>query len=704
VPNSSERPNKSTGSAVAKGVRGVLGGNISFAQALREGFRRGRARASSRRERMLLAELASEPAHLVPEFRGLSLSDLLKHFRTRVTPQFLPGFEMVGAVSTEMQEAFPDHAHKVIEAAGLITSERRWQLLGFDLKEFGNPINWQRDPLSARIWPLDYHADIPLWHKDGSDIRVLWELNRLSHLVTLGQAYAFTNDEKFAAEFFAHVETWHEQNPLGRGANWSCAMEVALRAMNLLAAFLLFRNSPSLSEERLGLLLEMFDQHGAHIKRNLEFSYVATSNHYLSDIVGLLWLGIMLPELSAASEWRDWALAEMLREMEKQILPDGAHYEGSTGYHRFVLELFLYSFILCRANKIPVADKYWRKLHDMLVYLKVILRPDGAAPLIGDTDGGQVLPLAPHRADDHAYLLALGAAAFWDSQFKLSLEAPPELLWVLGKAGLENYEQLGLPGAESSKGSTDAGIYVMRAEDLYLLFNANGPQKNRPASHRHNDALSIEVSAAGRAFIVDPGTYVYTSDLQERQLFRSTAYHSTVQIDGVEQNAIAEDTPFVIGAEARVKVLSWESTLDHDRIVAEHSGYERLADPATHRRTVSFEKAKRGWLLEDEIFGKGEHEIAVRFHFDSGLEIEPFDKNSIIANDSMTGARLLVRSLELDQPAALEAQFTSKHYGAKAASVSACWTVKKKLPCKLGWAIIPIRASDDPNDRFRSDI
>src|SRR5207253_8402267 len=99
------------------------------------------------------------------------------------------------------------------------------------------------------------------------------------------------------------------------------------------------------------------------IQRNLEFSHIVTSNHYLSDIAGLLWLGLMLPELRSAASWRDWAVAEMLREMDKQILPDGADYESSTGYHRFVLELFLYSFSLCRANGIAIEERYWQKLH-----------------------------------------------------------------------------------------------------------------------------------------------------------------------------------------------------------------------------------------------------------------------------------------------------------------------------------------------------
>ncbi len=99
------------------------------------------------------------------------------------------------------------------------------------------------DPLSNYAWPLDYHRDIKLVRADGSDVRVLWELNRLGHFLTLARAYSLTNDERYAAEFFAQLRNWAAQNPYGRGPNWACAMEVALRAMNLLAAFEIFRHS-----------------------------------------------------------------------------------------------------------------------------------------------------------------------------------------------------------------------------------------------------------------------------------------------------------------------------------------------------------------------------------------------------------------------------------------------------------------------------
>ena len=137
---------------------------------------------------------------------------------------------------------------------------------------------------------------------DGSDVRVLWELNRLGHFLTLARAYSSTKDERYAAEFFAQLQSWIEQNPYGRGPNWNCAMEVALRAINLLAAFEVFRHSPNLDAASLRSFLQLLQQHGNYIQRNLEFSYIATSNHYLSDVVGLTWLGLMLPELRDAED------------------------------------------------------------------------------------------------------------------------------------------------------------------------------------------------------------------------------------------------------------------------------------------------------------------------------------------------------------------------------------------------------------------
>ena len=705
---SSVRGDLSPVSFFAKGFRRLLNGEISVRVAARELVRRRRAISERRREREMLDELRSQPAQFRPEFQSLSATGLLKHFRNRTAPSFLPGFANPDSTSRLQRKLFPEESQRLLETARRIAQEHRWPLLGFGEQDFGDSINWNRDPLSGRLWPLDYHATIPLWHNDGSDIRVLWELNRLGHLITLGRAYALTKDEEFAEESFRQIESWRAQNPLGRGANWACAMEVALRAMNLLTAFSLLRESPALTEERLCELLTLLDQHGRHIKRNLEFSNIATSNHYLSDVVGLLWLGIMLPEFSAAAEWRSWAMAEMLGEMDKQILPDGADYERSTGYHRFVLELFLYSFIICDANDIAIEEKYWQKLRAMFVYLRGILRPDGSAPLIGDTDGGQVIPVVNRNADDHAYLLPFAAAIFAENTLKLPNARPTEeLLWALGSDGVNNYQNLTVSTAPvESQAFPDAGTYVLRKGDLYLLFNLGGAAAKGPASHVHNDSLSIEVSAHGRTFLVDPGAYVYTADLGERHVFRSTSYHSTVQIDDDEQNTTNRELPFVIGDEARGRLLKWETGSDYDLISAEHAGYGRFGPQLIHRRTVTFEKTAGWWLVEDEISGSGEHNIAVRFHFDAGLEVEGIgnDKRIAVAWDKIGGEaspRLLVWALDLKMGPHLQGQFTSKQYGSKSPSVSALWSTRGNLPCKLRWAIIPVRPNESVEERLQ---
>ena len=668
-----------------------------------EYVRRLQATANLARQRKQLDELPAQPLRLVPEFRDYSSSDFLEHFRTRNRPKFFAGFEAPFAIANLLQTELRPHVDEIIEAARRIT-DHRWPLLGFEEMDFGEEINWNRDPLSGRMWPTDFHADIVLWHNDGSDIRVLWELNRMGQLLTLGQAYAVTRNEEFAEEFFAQLDSWSDQNRPARGANWCCAMEVALRAMNLLAAFSLFRDALSLTPKRLMSLLAMFDQHGHHIKRNLEFSHITTSNHYLSNLAGLLWLGIMLPELNSAGHWKQWALNELLREMDKQILPDGADYEASTGYHRFVLELFLYSFILCQTNDLGIDDRYWQKLHLMLKYSRAILRPDGFGPLIGDTDGGQVLPMARRRADDHAYLLSLGAAVFHDGALKLPAQkASAELLWVLGAAGLHSFQTLS-GGSEAlvSQAFPESGTYVLRNEDLYLLFNTVDSGIGGRGSHGHNDALAIEVSACGRAFLVDPATYVYTADLAARQAFRSTAYHSTLQVDGEEQNVTNERTPFLIGDEAHPRLLRWESNAECDLVSAEHSGYERLAEPIRHRRTIIFEKAARYWFVEDEISGTGNHTISAHFHFDAGLDIEPYGANSVVAQDQNSGARLFICALDVREQPQFEHQFSSRHYGFKLPSVSACWSVKTTVPCTLRWAIVPLCAGENELERLET--
>ena len=669
--------------AVLKKIKRAVRGEVKLTTVVREVLRRRRSLRQQREERALVAGNRIEQASLSTPYSRMSSEELLRHFRGDREGRFLSGFHY-GTNADVHREVFPAETDALFASANRVVDEHCWPLLGFGEQRFGKDIQWKRDPLSGFVWPLDYHRDINLMRSDGSDVRVLWELNRLGHFITLARAYALTNDERYSAEFLSQLRSWDEQNPYGRGPNWSCAMEVALRAMNLLGTFHVFCHSPQFNNESLERLLRMFQEHANYIERNIEFSHLATSNHYLSDVAGLIWLGQMfVDELVDSEAWRDSGITALLGEMDKQVLPDGADFESSTGYHRFVLELFLYSFLFSEINGVEINKQYWNKLHQMFIYMRSYLRPDGLAPLLGDTDSGQVFPIRRRRADDHSYLLAIGAVVFNDPGLKIEgMEPPDELFWILGETGVTTFRAMSSSSEFLvSRSFPDAGIYIMREGDLYLCFNASDAGIYGRGSHGHNDALSIEVAAYGQAFIVDPGTYVYSADLDKRHEFRSTAYHSTVKIDGKEQNTIERDVPFVIGNESKPRVLEWKANQDFDKVGAEHYGYSRLPQPVTHRRTVTFNKREATWLIEDEFIGEGEHVYEVRFHFANGLDVSVGER--AVEARAKDGC-LVVKSLNSEVQPVLESQPVSRDYGEMSDAISACWRIVGRVS-KLSW-------------------
>ena len=666
---------------ISNKIKTVFRGDIPLADLPREFLRRKKAAKKQKQERRDLDKINDSSARLSAQFSSLSPAELLTHFHRRNVSFFsCAGSGDLERIKELHLQLFPDETVRLIESANRIVRESSWELAGLGSFKFNAENFWRLDPLTGKDWGIEYHADIVVYQNDGADIRILWELNRFGHAVTLALAFAITDDENYAETFFTQIEIWMQQNPYARGANWNCAMEVALRAVNLLAAFDIFRHSKSCTEKRLALILKIFDQHGRFIFDNNEFSYIATSNHYLSDVVGLIWIGTLLPELEQAAEWKKFGLAEMLREMDKQILSDGADFEASTGYHKFVTELFLYSFLLAKKNGDLIPQKHWNKLRQMLDYIDAITRPDGRVPLIGDADGSHIVPIIKRDADDQAYLVALGAVVFNEPKFKQQTKSTPEILWLLGKAGLNTFESL--RPANSSQISTafpDAGAYVMRDSDLYLHFNASDCGVHGRGSHGHNDALSIEVSAFGRPFIVDPGSFVYNLDRKARHAFRSTAYHSTVMVDDEEQSETNADLPFIIGNEARPVVVDWQTSPERDRVSAEHFGYSRLKHPIIHRRTIEFNKTEKNWLIEDKLTGTGRHKFSFSFHLAPGIEVNDIDQTAVRLSD-IDERSLYIRAIGIDGGHEVVSAFASRNYGHREKSLILKWEIVAAAP------------------------
>ncbi len=685
-------------------IRTLFRGDVPFFDLPREAIRRKKAVSRQKQERRDLKNLHNAPARLASQFASISTAELLTHFRERNVSFFR--VKDLDKFAKLQLEYFPVETAKLVANADAIVKGSRWELAGLGSFEFKAENFWRCDPITGKDWETEYHADVVTYSADGADIRILWELNRFGHAVTLACAYAVTGDEAYAETFFAHIESWMQQNPYACGANWNCAMEVALRAINLLVAFDIFRRSKALTVEKLVAILKLFDQHGRFILDNNEFSYIATSNHYLSDVVGIFWIGTLMPELEQAAKWREFGLGEMLRELDKQIQSDGTDFEASTGYHKLVTELFFYSLFLLNRTRFETESMSvdhllnLEKLRSMLQYLRCIIRPDRRMPLIGDADGSQIIPMVKRDADDAAYLLSMGAVLLNDEELKLS-EIEPEVLWLFGEAGLSDLKEMGDEEPSRSGSFRDAGAYVMRDGDLYLHFNANDCGINGRGSHGHNDALSIEVSAFGRPFIIDPGSYVYNLDREARHMFRSTTYHSTVMVDDMEQNTTHVELPFIMGNEARPVDDEWQVSAECDRVSGEHLGYTRLAEPVMHRRKVEFHKQDRYWMIEDKLTGRGRHKFSFSFHLAPGISLNDIDQTTVRIGDD-DGRELYIRAAGIDAKHEVVPSFASRNYGHKENSLILRWESNADAPFTARFFIIP--SGPGENDASRLEL
>jgi hypothetical protein len=77
------------------------------------------------------------------------------------------------------------------------------------------------------------------------------------------------------------------------------------------------------------------------------------------------------------------------------------------------------------------------------------------------------------------------------------------------------------------------------------------------------------------------------------------------------------------------------------------------------------------------------------------------DREGVVsAKDNATGSQLLVRAMGLSQQPVLERIFSSRHYGSKSPSVSVCWTFERDAPTKLMWALVPVCAGENEEERL----
>lgn len=539
-----------------------------------------------------------------------------------VTLEDLPAaVERVRVALTQRLPVSPQH-HEAIrrvymdEAPGLreatIASADRicahvFDLLGSGPVALGTTIDWHRDFKSGYRWnPDQCFLDVSHGHHAGVDIKVPWELSRGHHLVLLAQTALLTGNSKYAQECLSQLTGWIEGNPTGWGVNWACPMDVAIRAVNWLWSLVLLAESPLITTDWLADVLASLVAHGRFLIDNLEVrDDDVTTNHYLADLVGLLYLGLCLKEVRDAESWTAFAVRALVREMDRQVLADGVHYESSLSYHRLVTEMFLSSAVLCRCHGVELPATFHGRLAKMCEFVAAYTKPNGLAPQIGDGDNGRLHILTGYGhtdVRDHRHLLAVGAVLFDRAEWCAdSGSSWVEGVWFGGIRGGGQHREHVLEECGSATFPA-GGFYILRKAEDYVLFNCNAPGTQGVGTHKHNDLLSLEMHLGGEDILVDSGCFLYTSDPQSYDRFRSTLYHSTVRVDQAEQNRYIPGKSFCLHPDSRVYPVQWDTGGSVEQAAADHDGYGRLPHPVRHRREIRADWLNRSWRVMDYLF------------------------------------------------------------------------------------------------------
>lgn len=489
---------------------------------------------------------------------------------------------------------------------------------------FGKEIDWHLDYTTGKRWPLCFYEDVPYrGPMRPGDVKYPWELSRHQYFSTLGKAYWYTGDEKYAREFVEEVESWITANPIYRGIHWVSALEPALRIISWVLGYSFFRDSSQITPRFFSLFLRSLWSQARFIERHLTRGFYE-NNHLVGEAAGLFLAGIFLAGFKRAEHWKNLGREILLEQIVKQTHSDGVNVEQAFHYHLFSLDFFLLFKLLHEQTAGPVPRAVDERLDKMFAFLLHTRLPGGGEPAYGDSDNARVFQLKSGEHGGYEQYLGVAAALYGRADCKWLAETiGEELILLLGKQGCVRFAEVSPRPPENSSIYFPQGGYCVSRDKWapaanFVLFDC-GPLGYGSGGHGHADMLSVMLVVNGQEVLVDPGTYAYNLDQTFRNYFRSTCAHNTITVDGEDQAIIIDRMAW--DRIPRCTMIDSFFSEFFDVMIAEHDGYNRLEPPVTHRRIVLFCKDPIYFIIIDQLESQGPHRYSLHYHFPPGVSI-----------------------------------------------------------------------------------
>lgn len=496
-----------------------------------------------------------------------------------------------------------------------------------------NNIFWNKDYKTNYIWNDTFYKNMQLIDlNNDSDVKVPWELSRFQHFFILGKAYWITTDTKYYEEFKKQVKLWIKDNRYGFSVNWTSAMEVSIRAINWIFGYFHFQELIDNDIEFKFILNRSLYMHGEFIFSNLENKGRYRNNHYISNLVGLIFLGIYFKNykniLMKHKKWIDYGIRNLEYEILYQTNEDGTSFEESTSYHRLVVEFSIYAKIILEKNNFKLSTKYLSRIKTMNEFLLDITKPNMLSPLVGDVDNARLILFGDYYSWEKRnlnYLIGVAGYIFNDNRFKkIGDKYLEENLWLLGISEKNMLKEL----TQESTAYSDGGYYVIRNKLIYCFFRCGNRNPSYNGVHAHSDSLSIELNILKEDFFVDAGMPTYTSNYVLRNEYRKNSKHNTIILGDYDINMPHYHELFNMNNVTKSICTCYEE----DKIEGTHNAYLEEWGVIVTRKVKLYDNYIK---INDFLNKKLNHYAYSNFMLHPNVEILERDSEIILSNNGV---------------------------------------------------------------------
>lgn len=478
---------------------------------------------------------------------------------------------------------------------------------GYDYEKYKK--DWSAGFQTETEWPDTFSYSLEYKQRDDiGDARSNWELNRHFQFALLAKDYYASGDKKYLNELIMLIEDWNQKNPFLWGISWTSVMEIAIRCSNWCYTYCFLAKSNDVPKETLTQLQTGILNMTTYIENHYS-RYSSANNHLIVEAYAIGQSGVLVGN----QKWIDLAVSVLTREFPLQNYSDGINKELSLHYQSFYMEAVGLLMRLLQKNDISVPESWYTWLSKMSEYLATCIGKRDEVVEFGDNDEGKILDLCGCGFNHYKYVLGL-MSCLLEKEYKDVSECCENPKWLFTneeRAAACKKERF---DPKKSACYKEGGNTILRSDDERILIGIDHAALGfgSIAAHGHADALSFQMYVGGQPVFVDPGTYIYHCDIENRNAFRRTENHNTACIDGKDQSDMLG--AFLWGKRAECELIDYAEESDCVKVQARHNGYS----PVQHIRTYTFNRRDE-LIIFDEI--TAESDIVVNFILAPNIEV-----------------------------------------------------------------------------------